>query len=288
MKKLAIAAVATTALIFTSCNKSGVKATLNDEVDTIAYEYGIAQGSGLKDYAKTNLQIDSAYFNDFIRGVKDGANKTASKSEDAYRKGCEIGAQVKQMAEGLTQEIYRDDSTKSVNVQNILAGIIEGFTGYATMSADSAFTDFQKKIQAIIDANLKKQYATEIENNQKFLSENKKKEGVVTLPSGLQYKVLIPGTDERPADSVSVKCHYEGKLIDGSKFDSSYDNGEPMVLNNLKENSAIPGFMEAIRLMTYGSKWEVYIPENLAYGSRDMGKIKPFSTLIFTIELLKK
>lgn len=288
MKKLTIAAVATTALIFASCNKNGTKATLNDEIDTIAYEYGIAQGSGLKDYAKTTLQIDSTYFNDFLRGVKDGASKTASKSDDAYRKGCEIGSQVKQMAEGLTQEIYKEDSTKSVNVLNILAGVIDGFTGKSAMSADSAFADFQKKIQVIIDTNLKKQYATEIANNKKFLSENKKKEGVVTLPSGLQYKVLIPGSDERPADSVSIKCHYEGKLIDGSKFDSSYDNGEPMVLNNLKDNAAIPGFMEALRLMTYGSKWEVYIPEDLAYGPRDMGKIKPFSTLIFTIELLKK
>lgn len=118
-----------------------------------------------------------------------------------------------------------------------------------------------------------------------FLAENAKKEGVVTLPSGLQYKVITEGNGNRPTASQQVKCHYEGTLINGAKFDSSYDRNEPAIF---PVNGVIQGWVEALQLMPVGSKWELYIPYNLAYGERGAGQsIPPYATLIFTVELLE-
>lgn len=118
-----------------------------------------------------------------------------------------------------------------------------------------------------------------------FLAENAKKEGVVTLPSGLQYKVITEGNGNKPTASQQVKCHYEGTLVNGAKFDSSYDRNEPAVF---PVNGVIQGWVEALQLMPVGSKWELYIPYNLAYGERGAGQsIPPYATLIFTVELLE-
>jgi len=118
-----------------------------------------------------------------------------------------------------------------------------------------------------------------------FLTENAKKEGVVTLPSGLQYKVITEGNGNKPTANQQVKCHYEGTLINGAKFDSSYDRNEPAVF---PVNGVIQGWVEALQLMPVGSKWELYIPYNLAHGERGAGQsIPPYATLIFTVELLE-
>jgi FKBP-type peptidyl-prolyl cis-trans isomerase FklB len=118
-----------------------------------------------------------------------------------------------------------------------------------------------------------------------FLEANKNKEGVKVTPSGLQYKVIQAGTGAIPVDGQTVKTHYHGTLIDGKKFDSSYDRGQPASFN---VNQVIPGWTEALTMMPEGSTWELYIPYNLAYGDRAMGsKIPPYSTLVFTIELLE-
>lgn len=118
-----------------------------------------------------------------------------------------------------------------------------------------------------------------------FLALNKSKEGVVTLPSGLQYKILKEGKGPKPTASNSVKCHYEGRLVNGTKFDSSYDRKEPAVFG---VTQVIPGWTEALQLMPAGSKWELYIPYNLAYGENGAGQaIPPYAALIFDIELLE-
>lgn len=119
---------------------------------------------------------------------------------------------------------------------------------------------------------------------EKFLSENKKKEGVVTLPSGLQYKILTEGKGEKPKASDTVECHYEGSLIDGTIFDSSVRRGETA---EFPVNGVIAGWVEALQLMPVGSQWQLYIPSELAYGSRGAGQyIGPNETLIFDVELI--
>ena len=118
-----------------------------------------------------------------------------------------------------------------------------------------------------------------------FLSENAKKKGVVSLPSGLQYKIIKEGNGDIPTSGQTVKTNYKGTLINGKQFDSSYDRGQPATFG---VNQVIAGWTEALKLMPVGSQWELYIPHNLAYGERAMGaNIPAYSTLIFTLELLE-
>ncbi|HEY8405229.1 MAG TPA: FKBP-type peptidyl-prolyl cis-trans isomerase, partial [Flavobacteriales bacterium] len=117
----------------------------------------------------------------------------------------------------------------------------------------------------------------------RFLEENKMKDGVQTTPSGLQYKVIHEGNGPKPAATDIVEVHYHGTLIDGTVFDSSVERGEPI---RFPLNQVIPGWTEGLQLMSKGSKYILYVPENLAYGPRSMGSIKPYSTLIFEVELL--
>lgn len=117
-----------------------------------------------------------------------------------------------------------------------------------------------------------------------FLEKNKKEEGVIELPSGLQYKVLKEGTGKKPKATDKVRCHYEGMLLDGTVFDSSIKRGEPAVFG---VNQVIQGWVEALQLMSEGSKWRLFIPSEMAYGARGAGNsIPPHATLIFDVELI--
>ena len=287
MKKLIFAATAFAAIMLTSCDNTNVKADLKDSVDSLTNYLGIAQSDGLKQYMKMQLQVDSAYTNEFIKGMIEGATAKDDPKQDAYMKGLTVGKQVKDMANNLSSEVYADDSTKQVPVKNLLAGIIAGLKGEATMSPDSAYGEFQSMRQPLRTAALERKYADEKAANEKFLADNAKKEGVTVLPSGIQYKVITEGTGALPTDTSTVKCLYEGRLIDGTVFDSNTGEGREPFEVNLGMPRVIPGWVEALKLMPAGSKWEVYIPQDLAYGAQDMGQINPFSTLVFTIEVLK-
>lgn len=130
----------------------------------------------------------------------------------------------------------------------------------------------------------KKMFKDYIEENKAFLEANGKKDSVVTLPSGLQYKVIVQGTGSKPVITDKIRVHYTGRTIDGNVFDSSYERKEP---SEMVVGQVIPGWTEILQLMPVGSKYQVYIPENLAYGSKGAGQvIKPYSTLIFDIELI--
>ena len=141
----------------------------------------------------------------------------------------------------------------------------------------------QAKAQAKQEEDLKNKYEDAIAEGEKFLAENAEREGVVTLESGLQYEIIKAGNGEVPTASSRVKVHYHGTLIDGTVFDSSVERKDPATFG---VTQVIPGWTEALQLMPVGSKWKLYIPYDLAYGSRDQGTIKPFSTLIFDVELL--
>ena len=130
-----------------------------------------------------------------------------------------------------------------------------------------------------------KKNAENIEKGKAFLTENAKKEGIITLPSGLQYQVLQEGNGKKPSATDRVKCHYEGTLIDGTLFDSSIKRGQPAVFG---VNQVIKGWVEALQLMSEGSKWRLFIPSELGYGAQQAGEmIPPHSTLIFEVELIE-
>ena len=130
-----------------------------------------------------------------------------------------------------------------------------------------------------------KMNAENIEKGKAFLEKNAKKEGVITLPSGLQYQIITEGNGKKPSATDKVKCHYEGTLIDGTLFDSSIKRGQPAVFG---VNQVIRGWVEALQLMSEGSKWRLFIPSELGYGAQQAGEmIPPHSTLIFEVELIE-
>ena len=287
MKKLFFGAMmmAFAAATFVSCGNSTPKADLKDEVDTLSYAMGMAQTQGLKEYLSDRLQIDTAYMDDFIKGLNDGANAGDDKKKAAYYAGIQIGQQISsQMVKGINHEVFGGDSTKTISLKNFMAGFVSGTTGKkGLMTIEQAGRVAQEKMVSIKAKAMEKQYGPNKVAGEKFLAANKKKPGVVTLPSGVQYKVIKEGNGPMPKDTSMVKVQYEGKTIDGNVFDSSYKRGEPV---SLRANQVIKGWTEALVHMPVGSVWEVYIPQNLAYGEREQGQIKPFSVLIFKIELV--
>ncbi|MBR6276636.1 MAG: FKBP-type peptidyl-prolyl cis-trans isomerase [Prevotella sp.] len=287
MKKLSIvAAMAIVAAGFTACGNGTPKANLKSDVDSMSYAIGMAQTQGLKEYLVSSLGVDTAYMDEFIKGLNEGANAGENKKKAAYYAGIQIGQQIgNQMMKGINREVFGDDSTKSISLKNFMAGFVSGTTGkQGLMTLDQAQTVAQTKMQEIKARVMEEQYGPNKEAGEKFLAENAKKEGVKTLPSGVQYKVIKEGTGVIPADTSLVKVHYEGRLLNDSVFDSSYKRGEPITL---RCNQTIKGWTDAMVHMPVGSIWEVYIPQNLAYGEREQGIIKPFSVLVFKIELIE-
>ena len=284
MKKVSIFMAIAAAASLASCTAQAPKANLKTDIDSLSYSIGMAQTQGLKGYLTGRLDVDTAYMADFIKGLNEGANKT-SKKDIAYMAGLQIGQQISnQMMKGINQELFAGDSTKTISKDNFLAGFIAGTLekgGVMTMEAAQEYT--RTAMETIKAKAMEEKYADNKAAGEKFLAENKAKEGVKTTESGLQYKVITEGKGEIPADTCKVKVNYKGTLIDGTEFDSSYKRNEPATF---RANQVIKGWTEALTMMPVGSKWELYIPQELAYGSRESGQIKPFSTLIFEVELL--
>ena len=197
------------------------------------------------------------------------------KDKVSYSIGLNIGKSMKK--EGL-----------DINPDALAAAMKDVFAGAKLQLTDeevqAVMQDFQKKMMAKQMAVREEGLGKNKVEGEKFLAENKKKEGVKTTASGLQYKVIKDGTGKTPKATDTVKTHYRGTLINGTEFDSSYKRGEPA---EFPVNGVIKGWTEALQLMKEGAKWQLYIPSDLAYGERGAGKdIGPNSTLIFDIELL--
>ena len=286
MKKFSfMATLAIVAAGMVSCGKSTPKANLKSDVDTLSYAIGMAQTQGLKEYLVERMDVDTTYMKEFIKGLNEGANAGDDKKKAAYYAGIQIGQQISNiMMKNINREVFGNDSTKTISLKNFMAGFVSGVTGKnGLMTAEQASMTAQSKMQQMKAEQMMKQYGPNKEKGEKFLAENAKKEGVKTLPSGVQYKVIKEGTGAIPADTSKVKVNYEGRTIEGKVFDSSYKRNQPLTL---RCNQTIKGWTDAMVHMPVGSVWEVYIPQNLAYGEREQGDIKPFSVLIFKIELL--
>ena len=289
MKKFTIAAVAAVCavMMYASCGNGAPKASLRSDVDTVSYAIGMAQTQGLKEYLVGRLGVDTTYMDEFIKGLNEGANAGDDKKKAAYYAGIQIGQQISnQMVKGINHELFGEDSTKTISLKNFMAGFISGTTGKGgLMTVDSAQQVAQEMMRAIKAKNLEKEFGPNKKAGEDFLKKNAKKEDVKTLESGVQYKVIKEGTGVMPKDTSRVKVHYEGRTLDGKVFDSSYKRGQP---TDFRANQVIKGWTEALVHMPAGSIWEVYIPQELAYGERQQGAdIKPFSMLIFKIELIE-
>lgn len=289
MKKFTLAAlVAIATAAFTSCGNGTPKANLSDNIDSLSYAIGVSQSDGIKGYLSERLGVDTAYIDEFLKGVTDGATAGDDKKKAAYVAGLQIGQQIgTQMLKGANTEIFGADSTKTLSLKNILAGFAAGTKEKGQlMTTDQARKVVETTMRALKEESMSKQFGAYKKQNEAYLVANGKKEGVKTLPSGVQYKVLTQGTGAVASDTTVVKVHYEGRTIDGQVFDSSYKRGEPV---EMRADQVIPGWREVLTMMPAGSKWEVTIPAKLAYGPEGRGQvIKPFSTLIFTIEVVGK
>lgn len=270
----------------TSCGNSTPKADMKTDVDSMSYAIGLAQTQGLKEFLVERMDVDTAYMSEFIKGLNDGANAGDDKKKAAYIMGLQVGQQLaSQLVKGVNHEAFGEDSTQTASVRNLLSGFITGATGKkGLMTAEIANQVAQTKMEAIKSRTAKKLYGKNKEDGEKFLAANKKKAGVVTLESGLQYKVIKEGKGAIPQDSTEVKVRYEGRLVDGTVFESNFNGTDA---SSMVPKHMIPGWTEALTHMPEGSVWEVYIPQELAYGERAAGKIKPYSALVFKIELVK-
>lgn len=292
LKYIIFAVVAMFAMNMTAATKKKAKKApaVEVKVDTISahdfsYLIGKANTMGLKNYLVQRLGIDTAFIADFVKGF-DAANMTeADKRMKARLAGLEIREQVEQqIIPQMEKQI--DDSLKVLDSKLFLSGFRAGISGendLIPISMDSTQAVVRKQMTYYHNARMERKYGANRKAGEEFLKENGKKKDVVTTKSGLQYKVLVKGEGEIPTATQRVKVNYEGHLIDGTEFDSSYKRNEP---TTFACNQVIKGWTEALTLMPVGSKWELYIPQELAYGDRESGKIPPYSTLIFTVELL--
>ncbi|MBI5057987.1 MAG: FKBP-type peptidyl-prolyl cis-trans isomerase [Nitrospirae bacterium] len=202
----------------------------------------------------------------------------------------ELKTQRDKLSYSIGTTMGKDFKSQSIDVDpDILAkGIKDAFSGDKSLMTDEEMRDtistFRNEMMAKQMAQMKESAEKNKKEGDAFLAENKKKEGVVTLPSGLQYKVIKEGTGAKPKATDTVSVHYKGTFIDGAEFDSSMKRGQPATF---KVGGVIPGWTEALQLMKAGSKWQLYVPSNLAYGERGAGReIGPNATLIFEVELL--
>lgn len=220
----------------------------------------------------------------FIAVALLSCNTGEKKSDDVALKS-EIDSVSYAIGSSVGNNIIKDSLHTLLNHDAIVAGLLDQIKGndikINSQESQRVISTYFRKKQ---EAETLEKFGDNKKAGEEFLAENEKREEVTVLPSGLQYEVLKKGNGESPGPTDKVKVHYHGTLIDGTVFDSSIDKGEPA---EFMTNRVIKGWSEALQLMKEGSKWKIYIPQELAYGSRVGGRIKPFSTLIFEVELLE-
>ncbi len=259
-------------------------ADLTAQIDTFSYAMGLTQTQGLKDFVVNRMGVDTLYMSDFVKGLKEGIKVGDNKKKGAFFTGIQIGQQVTtQIIPGVTRDVLGENG--ELNKNNFMAGFVAGVTEKGLlMNPMEAQEVTMRLIEELKNERFEQEYGTNKAEGVAFLDSIAKTEGVVKTESGLCYKVITEGKGDVPTSTDRVKVHYRGTLTDGTEFDSSYKRNEPTTFG---ANQVISGWTEALTMMPVGSKWVLYIPQELAYGNRDMGQIKPFSTLIFEVELLE-
>lgn len=252
---------------------------LNTKADSVSYAAGMLLTHGLMPFLQQQYGLDETFMDDFLRGFEEAIRAKVDNATKAYGAGISIAAMLEdRMVPGVTEDFKDSDSPiqHDLLVQGFIASLKKDTTFFQQEAAETLMRTTRDAVKHAKEEAAK-------EEGRKFLAENATKEGVKTLPSGLQYKVLREGTGKVADVNDEVVVKYEGRLIDGTIFDSSYERNPQT--SKFRPNQVIKGWTEALSMMPEGSKWELYIPENLAYGERQAGKIPAFSTLIFTVEV---
>lgn len=267
-----------------NATEAPMQVSLQSSEDTLTYAAGKALTEGLTQYLTRQFGITEAQKPEFIRGLKEAFAQRKDSTFSAYSAGIMIAEQLnKSMLPGLKNELGVS------NEDLVFAGFLAGVNQDNSLMTDA---DAQKRFQDARKAAADKQQAAkklEGEANKKageeFLSKNKTKEGVVTTESGLQYRIIKAGNGPKPKATDKVEVVYEGRTLDGKVFDATAKHGTESDTFNV--GGLIKGWTEALQLMPVGSKWELFIPQELAYGERGAGgDIPPYSALVFTLELV--
>jgi FKBP-type peptidyl-prolyl cis-trans isomerase FklB len=245
--------------------------------DSLSYALGVVQSASLVQYLQQREGVDTALIDVAFAGVNSNLPEEEVKRVLAFAAGLKIQQMNQQMLPGLNRDLTGKEDTTYVQLPLMNQGLHDAAKGnLSMMSAEQAQAIVQRQQEHLM-GNLR------IEG-ERFLEQNKDAEGVVTLPSGLQYKILTQGTGAVAADSSMVEVHYEGRLLNGTVFDSSYQRGKTA---SFKPTQVIKGWREALCLMPEGSTWELYVPQELGYGETGTRNIPPFSTLIFKVQVIK-
>ena len=279
MKKIISSLAVLSALVLaTSCsNNANVKVVTS--ADSLAYAAGVVNTDGLFEHVTTRMGIDPEYMPQVIEGIKE-AFASDSPADNAKNLGRQLGSQLKNQILPYMNETIGDSLNADIFLNAFVSTLQEDET---LMDVSTATAYFRTESERVRNENMASKYADNKEAGMAFLEANKAVAGVQVTESGLQYKVEKMGKGKKPSATDKVKVHYHGTLIDGTVFDSSVERGEPIVF---ALNQVIPGWTEGVQLMPVGSKFTFYIPYELAYGDRETGAIKPYSALIFEVELL--
>jgi len=254
--------------------------TLSTPADSLSYAAGAAMTNGLMPFLKQQYGVEEADMPHFVEGFSEALRQPDTPEQKARDAGRQVARMV---TDRMLPSAHADFGGSGIDIDD--ATFYRGFTDalqhdtthFSQTEAETYFRNHRE--------TAKKAQAEAVKaEGRRFLEANAKKDGVKTTASGLQYRVLKAGTGAIPEKGDEVKVDYEGRLINGTVFDSSYERGEPATF---RTTGVIKGWTEALSMMPVGSKWELYIPQELAYGERGAGKdIRPYETLIFTVELL--
>ena len=239
-----------------------------------SYAAGVAQSASLAQFLAQRSGVDSAHIKDFVEGLSKEVSADEAAKLRALLASIDIKKQMPQIVQSMNQQATGKGDTTYVDATIFLKGLTEGLLKTNTLSADSA-TKIEQQQYDYYTQQLKTR-------NADFLKNYAKQKGVKSTPSGLLYKVIKEGDGAMPTDTSEVEVHYEGKLVDGTVFDSSYKRGQTATF---AVNQVIKGWSEAVKLMKVGAEYEVCLPYEIAYGERGTRGIPPYSTLIFKIEL---
>ncbi|MBR0048138.1 MAG: FKBP-type peptidyl-prolyl cis-trans isomerase [Prevotella sp.] len=257
---------------------------LKSSSDSVSYSCGMSLTNGLMPYLQQQLGVDTAYMADFISGFNQILNSGDDPKMKAFMAGQQIADQLKsRMLPSVVKDFTNTPDT--IDTKLFFRGFSDALQADTTVFSQQQAEDFFKtKQQENMKVKEERLYGPNRDAGRKFLADNAKRDSVITTPSGLQYKVLVKGEGEVPQATDKVLVNYEGRLIDGTVFDASSRHGDKP--SSFAANQVIRGWTEALTMMPVGSKWQLFIPYELAYGERNAGQIKPYSALIFDVELV--
>lgn len=285
MKKFSVVICAAALVMTMSCgsNAKPVKPVFNNKVDSLSYSLAMARTNGLKEYVAGQMEIDTTYFDEFMKGFMKGASlQSDDAAKKAYAAGIEIGiSEAIHMFKQYNQTLF-EDGTAQLNLNNYLAAFMSGINeDYSIMNRQQAEMITNTLVNEVMAEMNEQKYGDYKRACEQFMEQKAREDGVKRLESGVLYKVIKEGKGKVPTETDHVKVKYVGTLYDGTEFDRSEEGVVFPVTGVIK------GWTEILQMMPVGSHWEVYIPYDLAYGDEARGNvIKPFSALAFDVELL--